>query len=78
MKLEINGRGNGACPLCGALADCRIHRLLSAGIAGLGDRADLGGIADLGGRAQHGAEDSDQELEVVIYSCPHYAERKDA
>jgi hypothetical protein len=32
MKLEINTRGNGACPLCSACGDCRIQRLLSSGI----------------------------------------------
>jgi hypothetical protein len=57
MKLEINGRGNGACPLCGASGDCRIHGLLAAG------------VADASG---------DSELEIVIYSCPYYTERKDA
>jgi hypothetical protein len=30
MKLEINLRGNGACPLCSARDDCRIQRLLAA------------------------------------------------
>lgn len=31
MKLEINPRGNGACPLCVARGDCRIQRLLAVG-----------------------------------------------
>ena len=32
MKLDINTRGNGACPLCSSSGNCRIHRLLSAGV----------------------------------------------
>jgi hypothetical protein len=38
MKLEINARGNGACPLCSAQGNCRIHRNLAAGVEkGLAD-----------------------------------------
>ena len=32
MRLEINPRGNGACPLCGHDASCRLKRLLAASI----------------------------------------------
>jgi hypothetical protein len=32
MKLDINTRGNGACPLCSSSGNCRIHRLLSSGV----------------------------------------------
>ena len=32
MKLEINPRGNGACPLCSATGNCRIHKLLASGV----------------------------------------------
>jgi hypothetical protein len=32
MKLEINPRGNGACPLCAAASDCRIWRLLASSV----------------------------------------------
>jgi hypothetical protein len=29
MKLEINPRGNGACPLCSANGDCKLQKLLA-------------------------------------------------
>lgn len=32
MKIVVNSRGNGACPLCAAAADCRIQRLLASGV----------------------------------------------
>jgi hypothetical protein len=32
MKLEINTRGNGACPLCSSCGKCRIHKLLASGV----------------------------------------------
>ena len=32
MKLEINTRGNGACPLCVSADDCRIRGELAAGV----------------------------------------------
>jgi hypothetical protein len=32
MKLEINSRGNGACPLCSANGNCRIQKLLTTGV----------------------------------------------
>jgi hypothetical protein len=32
MKLEINARGNGACPLCSSLGNCRIRAMLAAGV----------------------------------------------
>jgi hypothetical protein len=32
MKLEINPRGNGACPLCASASDCRIRRLLASSV----------------------------------------------
>jgi len=33
MKLDINPRGNGACPLCDATADCRLKKLLAGSVA---------------------------------------------
>jgi hypothetical protein len=57
MKLEINPRGNGACPLCAASGDCRIQRLLAAGVEKVS---------------------SDSELEIVVYACPYFVERKEA
>ena len=41
MKLDINPRGNGACPLCAANSDCRIQRLLAAGIEKIGDDFEM-------------------------------------
>jgi hypothetical protein len=32
MKLDINPRGNGACPLCATSGNCRIQRLLSGSV----------------------------------------------
>jgi hypothetical protein len=32
MKLDINTRGNGACPLCSSCGNCRIHKLLASGV----------------------------------------------
>jgi hypothetical protein len=32
MKLDINTRGNGACPLCKSAGNCRIHKLLASGV----------------------------------------------
>jgi hypothetical protein len=65
MKLDINPRGNGACPLCARAEDCRIHRQLSASVAPL--RAD----AAEGGNGA-GA------LELVVYACPEFRERSGA
>jgi len=33
MKLEINPRGNGACPLCSANGNCRLQSKLAASLA---------------------------------------------
>ncbi|MDA8425869.1 MAG: hypothetical protein M0Z80_06990 [Treponema sp.] len=35
MTLDINPRGNGACPLCAANGDCRLQKLLTQSIAGV-------------------------------------------
>jgi hypothetical protein len=32
MKLEINARGNGACPLCSLNGKCTIRKALAAGV----------------------------------------------
>jgi len=42
MKLEINPRGNGACPLCAANAECRLQRQLASAIAKAPDTEDGG------------------------------------
>jgi hypothetical protein len=41
MKLEINPRGNGACPLCSAASDCRLHRLLAEGVEQAGADSEM-------------------------------------
>ncbi len=33
MKLDINHRGNGACPLCSADGACRLKKRLAAALA---------------------------------------------
>jgi hypothetical protein len=42
MKLEINPRGNGACPLCAANGDCRLQKRLQANLAEVADADDMG------------------------------------
>ena len=42
MKLEINPRGNGACPLCRRLTDCRIRKLLAESIKDVTDESGNG------------------------------------
>ncbi len=37
MRLEINPRGNGACPLCRKLPDCSLRELLVEAVAGITD-----------------------------------------
>lgn len=42
MRLDINPRGNGACPLCMRDASCRLKRLLSASLAAEPDPVESG------------------------------------
>ena len=56
MRVEINPRGNGACPLCGHDASCRLKRLLSGSLEDVTDAAESG-------------------MEIVVYSCPYFAEK---
>jgi hypothetical protein len=57
MRLDINPRGNGACPLCRRDADCRLKKLLGESLLAQPDPQDAG-------------------LEIVIYSCPAFAEKE--
>jgi len=56
MRLVINARGNGACPLCVHNNSCRIQRKLA-------DNVDPLGLSD------------DDEMEIVVYSCPYFTEK---
>jgi len=38
MQVDINPRGNGACPLCRQFQNCRIHKALNASIKDLTNR----------------------------------------
>jgi hypothetical protein len=42
MQLDINARGNGACPLCVRDGSCRLQRLLKASLENEGDRGEPG------------------------------------
>jgi hypothetical protein len=33
MQIEINSRGNGACPLCGSNGNCRVQDTLAGAMA---------------------------------------------
>ena len=41
MKLDINTRGNGACPLCSVNGNCRLHKLLASGIGDAGADSEM-------------------------------------
>jgi hypothetical protein len=41
MKLEINPRGNGACPICARNGACKLQKLLAASIEKEGDGSEL-------------------------------------
>ncbi len=56
MKLVINPRGNGACPLCALNGSCHLQRRLSDDVMPLEVTAD-------------------DELEIVVYSCPYFTEK---
>jgi hypothetical protein len=61
MKLDINPRCNGACPLCARLPDCRIRRLLSSSLASLPDNAAAG--------------EAGSGMEIAIFACPSFVEK---
>ena len=42
MRLDINPRGNGACPLCTRDASCRLKRLLSSSVEAEADPSESG------------------------------------
>jgi hypothetical protein len=59
MRMEINPRGNGACPLCARRRDCRVQRLLSESVV------KLDGTEGSEGEA----------VEIVVYACPYFKEK---
>jgi len=56
MRIEINPRGNGACPLCEKNKSCRVQNTLAKSL-------DTMGVS------------SEEELEIVVYSCPYFKEK---
>lgn len=63
MKVDLNPRGNGACPFCAAYGDCGILRRLSEDIREIDPPPEVS---------------DDDILEMVIYSCPYFRERPEA
>jgi len=59
MKLNINNRGNGACPLCLYACNCVLHRKLRLAV-------------DTAEEAFNG--NPDDEIQLVIYTCPYFKE----
>jgi hypothetical protein len=59
MKIEINHRGNGACPLCGSYGNCRIRDTLVKSMSVFSDAADPMELV----------------MELVVYSCPQFQEK---
>jgi hypothetical protein len=59
MKLEINPRGNGACPLCGSYGSCRIQDTLTKSMAIFSEDKDPMELV----------------MELVVYSCPQFQEK---
>jgi hypothetical protein len=56
MRIEINPRGNGACPLCAKNKSCRVQNTLGKSIESMGSSTE-------------------EELEIVVYSCPYFKEK---
>lgn len=60
MKLNINNRGNGACPLCLFVDNCVLHQKLRSAVTSA-EQAFKGHPED--------------EIQLVIYTCPYFKER---
>jgi len=58
MKVEINARGNGACPICKSSGKCRVQDMLKKSMA------------------EFSSENNPMEL--VVYSCPGFREKKES
>ena len=57
MQIEINTRGNGACPICISHESCRVQDSLVA--------------------AMNIFHEEGNPLELVVYSCPKFQEKKE-
>jgi len=57
MKIEINSRGNGACPICDSSGHCRIQDLLFQSMTTFSE--------------------SNNPMELVVYSCPQFREMQE-
>jgi hypothetical protein len=57
MHIEINGRGNGACPLCASNDSCRVQDTLAKAMTEFSQSGD--------------------PMELVVYSCPQFKEKKE-
>ena len=55
MLVEINSRGNGACPICISCGNCRIQDVLAQSV--------------------NAFSQSNDPMELVVYSCPQFAEK---
>jgi hypothetical protein len=64
MNLDINPRGNGACPICIANGDCSLQRRLAQSVS----RSNGPGSEPNGG-------ETDPTLEIVVYTCPYFHEK---
>ena len=57
MKIEINSRGNGACPICNSSGHCRVQDTLIMSMEVFSE--------------------SDNPMQLVVYSCPQFQEKPD-
>ena len=57
MQIDINVRGNGACPMCRSNMCCRVQDSLIHAMELFSEEAD--------------------PMEMVVYSCPRFVEKKE-
>jgi hypothetical protein len=57
MKVDINPRGNGACPICLGSGNCRIQDMLTQTLENFSN--------------------TDNPIELGVYSCPQFQEKPD-
>lgn len=56
MNIQINPRGNGACPICRHNGRCQLQSSLQESV-------------------QDKDKEKQEDLELVIYSCPRFKEK---